>query len=121
MTNPNPGVTTTEVLTFIYNADGDFLDRVIEAVKHRRSALRSIDAANVRVGAEVTIDEIRPKYLVGLSGKVTAIKGQRCTIRLDKESTTTLRYLSPRFTVREDVEEHELGGIPLSCAKVKAA
>lgn len=102
-------------------ATEDDLTQIEQAVGLRRRALRQVRAAAVTVGATVTITEISPKYLTGLSGTITTIdKGRHASVRLDEESTTTLRFTRQRrFFVRPDVTEYTITGIPLSCCVVR--
>ena len=100
----------------VSRADNHELDRIIDAVKERRRALRAIVAASVRRGATVQLGGLSPKFLNGLTGEVTAIDGKRATVRLDEESTDRLRYqYSPRYPVADGVTNRVINGVPLEC------
>lgn len=113
-------MTTTpfaEALSYVTDqADVSDLDRLLEAIKRRRRALQAVRAAAVRVGSTVTLDDISPKYLIGLTGAVTTIERNRATVTLDANSTARLRYSGRRrFYVPADADAFPLTGVPLSC------
>lgn len=106
-----------ESVSFILTQAGDTdIDRIIDAVKERRKILSKIRAASVAVGAPVRLDGLSPRYLNGLTGTVTKIDGNRCTVTLDEESTERLRWGRTRFHIPASVKEYPLTGIPLGCA-----
>ncbi|MFG2845930.1 hypothetical protein ACGF12_22590 [Kitasatospora sp. NPDC048296] len=79
--------------------EGD-LDRMITAIRDRRDALAKIRAAAVTTGSTVTTRNLKPKYLIGLSGTVAAIDGNRADLDLDEASTDSLRWArQTRFPV----------------------
>lgn len=110
-------ITLQDTITYVTSqADEQALEHVIDAVKQRRKALRSVRAAAVGVGAQVRIGEISPKYLIGMTGDVVDIVGNRATVRLNEESTLLLRLKGTRrFYVPDDQLCYDLDGIPLSC------
>jgi hypothetical protein len=115
-------VSIQEVTDFIVDgATSEDLDRIYAAAKIRRTALRAKVAASVRVGTEVTLREISPKYFAGLTGVVTKIDGQRATVRFDARSTDVLRYKGARrFYIPAATAEYQAGGFPLSSCHPKA-
>ena len=81
------------------HASQEDLDRIYGAAKERTRALRQTRAATVTTGVTVRIDKVRPQYLVGLTGTVTATRTPRTktyvTVELDEASTRTLRATGP--------------------------
>ena len=112
--------TLSDVLDFITDeATDEDLDRIYEAAKLRNKALRAKIAARVRVGAEVKIGGIKPKYFDGLTGVVTKTTGTHATVRFDARSTDVLRYKGARrYYIPADTTEYEVGGLPLSTCQV---
>jgi len=117
-------VTLPGIIAFIVSEDTESqLDQVTNAVRQRQRALRTVQAAAVRVGAQVRISGLSPKYLNGLEGLVETITRSRSNVRLSKMSTARLwrtggtRAVS-RFGVKPDEEHYLLCGIPLSCCKI---
>lgn len=111
-------ITTPDVVDYIVGSATDSdLAVIINAVKLRRKALAAVTAAAVRVGAQVTLGGLSPKYLNGLTGTVKSISGGRCTVTLDEASTTDLKYRSTRFYVGTEAKTYDLTGIPTQCAK----
>lgn len=106
-------------------ATADNLDNIVDAVKSRRSVLASIAAANLATGAPVTIYNIKPKYLSGLSGTVKEIirgKGAPyATVTLDEDSTATLAYASTKYASLRDRNSYDYQGIPLTCLKATSS
>ncbi|MBO2464992.1 hypothetical protein [Actinomadura violacea] len=89
-------ITQADALQHIISVtDESDLDRLAMAIRDRRGDLRRLRAASVKVGSTVRIDNIRPKYLAGMTGKVIELEGAACTIQLDEKSTENLR-LTPR-------------------------
>lgn len=123
---PAPALSLPDIVGYVLDqADENDLDRIAQAMASRRSLLREKAAAAVTVGATVTIDGIRPRYLVGLVGTVKEIttgRGKRlATVTLTKQSTQTLAFASDRFAFLAGQDcTHDLTGIPLSCCKVTA-
>lgn len=108
-------ITLSEVLEFISTqADDTDIERIYTFAKDRTRQLRDLRAAQVSVGANVRLANLSPKYLNDLTGEVISISGKRCTVRLTKKSTETLRWASQRFVVPAGIECYELGGVPLS-------
>ena len=84
--------TITHVLDFIAgHADERQIDTILETVKGRRKTLDRHRALAVRKDQKVTLNRLTPKYLNGLTGTVTALNDQRCTVTLDEDSTNTQR------------------------------
>lgn len=112
--------TLSDVIEYVTDhADEQDLDRIYAAAKMRTKALRAKVAASVRVGADVSMTGISPKYFEGLTGVVTRIDGDRARVRFDERSTDVLRYKgSRRFFIPLDTKEFETGGFPLSTCKV---
>jgi hypothetical protein len=99
-----------------YATDGD-LEILANAVAHRRQALRDRDAAAIQPGVPVVVRDIRPKYLVGMTGTVTAITTYRrrrhATIALDRDSTQRLASASSTYRHLADLDSYELTRIPI--------
>lgn len=111
-----------DVATFISGASPDDLERVGGFIKSRHKALRELRAAAVSVGAKVRLTNLSPKYLNDLTGEVTSIKGQRCTVELDEGSTIHLRYGrggSARFNPG-DAKNAVIPGVPMSSCLVES-
>jgi aspartokinase-like uncharacterized kinase len=106
-----------DALTYIAgSADDAEIDLIVEAVQQRRKLLRAIVASRVTVGMATRIDNISPKYLVGMTGEVVEISGKYAKVRLDKRSTSTLRVRGGRrFYVPNDTDSYLMSGIPTSC------
>ncbi|MGW4528864.1 hypothetical protein [Amycolatopsis sp. NPDC004378] len=112
-----------DVVGFVLErADENDLDGIAQAMKSRRGILREKAAAAVTEQATVTIADISPKYLNGLSGVVKEIvngRGKRhATITLDKASTSTLAFSSGKYGFLAGRDTYDLSGVPLSCCKV---
>ncbi|WP_433463920.1 hypothetical protein [Spirillospora sp. CA-128828] len=89
-------ITQADILQYIIAVtDKSDLDRLAAAIRNRRGDLLSFRAASVKVGSTVRLDNISPKYLAGMTGKVTEIDGRNCTISLTENSIKDLRY-TPR-------------------------
>lgn len=120
---PTATLELADVVGFVLQSAGETdLDGIARAIKSRRSVLREIAAAKVGVTAEVTIADISPKYLNGLSGVVKEIvdgrRGRIATIALDKGSTSTLAYSSSKFRFLAGQESYDLSGVPVSCCRI---
>ena len=100
--------TLQKVLAFIHSeADAEDLTHIYDAAGKRTSALRSIRSSGVRVGAKVTLRDISPAYLKGLTGEVVQVRGVKADVRLSEVSTTMLRrHGSRRWYIPPDVKEH---------------
>jgi len=113
-------MTISELVAAIHQIDNEAdLTSVFEAYKTRHKTLGAIRASEIKVGMKVKIINIKPKYLVGLTGVVvepTAFepKGNSVTVILDPASTDQYRYTSKRF-IPESETEHRLAGIPKQC------
>lgn len=119
-------LTAQDLITFVLNqaSEGD-LDALFDAARRRRDALRAIAAAAVSEGDTVTIRDISPKYLNGLTGTVKTIetiRNKRCAVvTLDKDSTQKLALSSTKYDWLFNHDSHDLPGIPLSCCKVTSS
>ena len=115
----NALITFEDVLDYILDgATDEEIDRVWDAARTRQKVLRAKAAALVSVGTRVTLVDISPKYMAGLTGEVTQIVGNRASVLIDGKSTMTLRYKGKRrFYIPRDVEEYEVNGIPLSTCR----
>ena len=100
-----------DVVTFVLKrADENDLVTIAQAMTRRRQELQVI------VDATVTIGEVTPRYLTGLSGVVKAITpGQvrYVTLTLDQASTSKLAASAKKYA--------HLAGVPLSCCTVTSA
>lgn len=95
------------------------LDRLSEAISGRRRDLRKLRAASVKVGSRVRLANIRPKYLAGITGRVTQLDGQNCTISLTENSIADLR-LTPRGKhIPPDATEHSFRVPLVTCVPVE--
>ncbi len=61
---------------------------------------------------------VGPKYLNGLKGDVQELDVNRCAVRLDEESTMTLRFSGTRYSIPNEVKRYVLKGIPRQCCEV---
>ena len=97
------------------------IERIFDAARQRSRALRQIAAAAVSVGSTVKVTDISPKYLGGLTGTVTSIRGAHCDVTLDDASTQALRFnrRNTRFEVG-DTQNYVLRGCPLSSCQIWA-
>lgn len=118
--------TIIDLLTFVATeATDDDLERFYEAAKNRRRALRdqqtALIAAQLQKGSEVTLDDLSPKALNGLTGVVESISGSRAAVRLDKDSTQRLSWSNTRYAAGARIagEGLLLPGIPIGCCKPK--
>jgi hypothetical protein len=110
--------TITEVLDFIgHEATVRDTERIQQVLTVRIKAVRAVRAATIEVGAQVTIKNIAPKALNGLTGTVSSIDGNRGTVTLDEPSTRTLSYARTKYANRiiPGATSHPIGGIPLTC------
>jgi hypothetical protein len=107
-----------DALTFVANSSSDHeLDLIVAAVNARRRALREVRSAAVTIGSVVTIQNLSPAYLNGLTGTVEAHsrgKRTRVDVRLDEKSTKILRFQGGRFPVGAETTEYLLGGVPIT-------
>lgn len=112
-------ITLEDVVTFLSStATEDDLDAIIGVMNARRKVLHSIAAASVRVGMVGTLRGLSPKYLNGLTGTVTSVKGRAGTVTLDEQSTNRLRASRTRFFIPDGAKKYNLMGVPLACIKV---
>lgn len=112
-----------DVIAYIIDkADESDLDTLTLSIRRRRDALRAVAAAAVTVGASVTIRDVSPKYLNGLTGTVTNIetraRKQIASVELDRESTRRLALSSTKYAYLIDHRSYELSGVPLACCDV---
>ena len=109
-------LTITDIVDFLHSqATEADLDVMIKAIRNRRKALGDITAAAVKVGINVRLDVLSPKYLNGLTGTVSSIDSGRAHVDLDENSTDLLRERSKRFYVSPMNQSYTLRGIPMSC------
>lgn len=120
MTATTTPSSVADVLDYVHSrADEQDLEALIEAVRTRRKVLGEQRAATVRIGSEVRLDGLSPKYLNGLTGTVESVRASRADVRLDKASTSTLRFTGRKFSIPADEEEFLLRGAPKSCCIAK--
>jgi hypothetical protein len=104
----------TAILALSSDAD---LATVAQVVKDRRTEL----SMRLEIGRTVRIDGISPKYLNGLTGRVSDIQRGTgkpiATVTLDVASTARLRAVGRRTFIAPQEQNHPLGGIPLVCCK----
>ncbi|MGW0868261.1 hypothetical protein [Streptomyces sp. NPDC002611] len=118
-TAQDPTPTLAAAIAFVsLHASQDDLDRIYDAAKKRSKTLRETRAAAVTTGTDIRIDNIRPAYLVGLTGTVTATRTARtktyATIELDEASTDALRATGKQW-IPQDVKRYSYDGIPTTC------
>lgn len=90
----------------------DDLDVIRDAIRSRAEIIRTQDAAKLRAqlrkGTKVrTTGNLSPKYLLGLTGKVKAVNGEKADVTFDEP-----------FMLRRYQHSHEHYGhlgIPLTC------
>lgn len=79
--------TLDKVLTLISRANEGELEQINLQLRLRYEALRAQRTTNalrtIKVGDEVRITNIKPRYLTGLRGKVTGLRGTKFIIDLD--------------------------------------
>jgi hypothetical protein len=105
------------LITFVLNqASEDDLDTLADAARRRRDALRTIAASAVSESDTLTIRDISPKYLNGLTGTVKTIetiRKKRCAVvTLDQDSTQKLALSSTKYDSLFNQDSHDLPGIP---------
>jgi hypothetical protein len=114
--------TITEVLQYIsLHATTEDIDRIYDVCKLRSKAHRVSRAAQVKVGQTIKIVKITPKALQGLIGEVVSHDGKHASVRLDAESTVTLRYSRTRYAtvIPASTDQYLMTGIPLACCEVQ--
>lgn len=105
-------------------ADENDLGSIAQAMSQRRLELQEKLPAAVTINATVTIGDITPAYLTGLSGVVKAITPghvQYVTLTLDQASTNKLAASARKYAHLADRDSYDLSGIPLGCCKVTSA
>lgn len=76
---------TSEVLDAVFRMDVGDLNRVTDAVKLRRKQFGAATFASLQPGDPVTIaSTVRPKYLVGATGKVREKRQTKVVVDLDE-------------------------------------
>jgi hypothetical protein len=108
-----------DVVTFVLEraAEND-LDSIARAMNRRWQELQVI------VDATVTIGDITPQYLTGLSGVVKAITPghvRYVTLTLDQASKNKLAASSTKYAHLAGRDSYDLAGVPLSCCTVTSA
>lgn len=102
-------ITLTDVIDFI-NRVGD--EKVLAAVKN--AATRRLENAR-QVRSMAITPGLSPNYLNGLTGEVATVQGNRASVRLDSDSTNTLRFTKQkRFYIAADEETYVIAGVPRS-------
>lgn len=109
-------ITLTDVIDFI-NRVGD--EKVLAAVKNaatrRLENARQVRSMAITPGSKVQLDGLSPNYLNGLTGEVATVQGNRASVRLDSDSTNTLRFTKQkRFYIAADEETYVIAGVPRS-------
>lgn len=83
-----------------------YLTILSEAISSRHSVIKMIRTANVaielKVGDHIKLVRVRPQYLIGATGLVNAISGQKVSITLDERHRKLSRSLN----------------VPISCIEV---
>jgi hypothetical protein len=113
-------ITLLDVMEFTLTASPEDLDRITAFVQDRRKVFKNKRALAVRVGAQVKLLGLSPKALNDLRGEVTVIKGERCDVMLDKDSTRRLAFGRTKFAAPASrVDNYVLHGVPLGCAEAQ--
>src|SRR5438105_3899848 len=64
----------------------EYLDRIVEAVKARRSIVARTTLLQIRPGETIRFsDRIRPQYLRGMHAKVVKVNGASVTVNIDND------------------------------------
>lgn len=108
----------TQALNWILSeSTEEDLEKIIEAIKQRRARLASVAMSQLKLGQNVTIGQITPKILTGMTGTIRAFstRGNRCTILLDEKCTKELLALGygRRFWIPEGTERAEIDKMPM--------
>lgn len=112
------------VENYIRHCDEAGLREVVELVRRQNKRLSLRRAKQVVIGTQVSIINIVPKSLTGLSG--TVVEGlyrpddvKWTSVMLDEASTKRLRALHlDRYPVPYSATTWQLNGIPRGCCKV---
>lgn len=76
-------MTTTTIDAILTGACDEFLEQVARAVTDRKRTLASVLGYTLQVGDEVEFNATtRPKYLVGVRGRVTKINGRSAVVQV---------------------------------------
>ena len=121
MTSPNNPdshartLTLREVVEWIDTLTDEDIDDVLQALQSRHDVLHAERAAQAVVGRIVRIDDVRPKYLQGLTGEIVNCDGDFVDILLDCKSTGRLRFTRQTRYEPGAVRNYRLESIPASC------
>lgn len=110
--------TYADVIEYITNhASYAEIDQITQVSRNRFMALGRAQAATLAIGDEVTMHNISPKYLQGLTGTVEEIdtRTEMIAIRLDAVSTTKLQNngRQRRYFISPLETNYLLTGIPM--------
>lgn len=115
-------VVLRDVLRYVRGASEADLAAISREIKSSRTILSAEAAAKVTEGARVTLDNLKPQYLEGLTGIVTQIEqhrrgNPRATVTLDLSSTRRLAQ-QPMYSHLATAESYALRSVPLGCCTV---
>ena len=72
----------TDVINFIFAAEGDLLDNLSQAVQMRRNQLASRTKVSLRVGDMVKFTSAKKRAPYTYTGKITAKRQTRATVQI---------------------------------------
>lgn len=118
--------TTPDLVRYVQeHADARDLAALDEAVKSRRRILQMEAAEAVNEGAAVTLRDIKPEHLAGLTGVVKSIdraaRERHAVVTLDEKSTQALRRSGPDYDFLRDGDTFDVVRVPLTCCAVARA
>ena len=76
----------TDVINFIFAAEGDLLDNLSQAVQMRRNQLASRTKVSLRVGDMVKFTSAKKRSPYTYTGVITAKRQSRATVRITAPS-----------------------------------
>ena len=112
---------TTEVVTrWISGIDDATVDLVLDALRARNSELMAQRAEDAFEGAFITIRDVTPRFLDGLSGEIIESDGETVAVLLTTESTGRLRFSGQKVYDLGACKRFLLEGVPASCCYYEA-
>jgi hypothetical protein len=71
------------------------LDLIGTALKDRRAAIALQTVAGLEPGDRVKLDNLSPKYFIGLEGEVKAVESRWVIVQLDRWPRQAVRFSNP--------------------------
>ncbi len=71
------------------------LEQIRDTIKARKQVLADLRATNMVIGTRVEFANVRPKYLVGMTGEVVSLNGRKVSVKLDEEHI----YAANRYAI----------------------